>query len=98
MSVGRTPPPKADVDANAANILLSCNSVMARVADFKAWMDTQSDANLISLGYSQAEVNTLRSAFVDASLMQQIWVGSAGLATPRDMRTFAKLVWGIGIG
>src|SRR5260221_7645101 len=72
-------------------------AAFTRIQELKAWMDTQSDANLITLGYVQAEVNTLRSAITDLNTLASIFTGTVAQGvTPSDYRTFSKLLYGMG--
>jgi hypothetical protein len=96
MTVGRTPPDKNTLDSQIAGFLIQTNTALSNVATLKAFLDSQSDANLIAIGYSQGEVNTLRSAYTDAMALHDVWIGAAALTPARDLRTFAKLVWGTG--
>ncbi len=96
MTVGRTPPDKPTLDSQLAGFLLQINTAMNNVATLKAFLDSQSDANLIAIGYVQAEVNTLRSAYSDAMALHDTWIGASVFTPARDLRTFAKLVWGTG--
>jgi hypothetical protein len=96
MSVG-SPTTKATIDSTAGNIASSINVVFDRVRLFKIWLDTQIDADLITLGYTQAEVDRLRSAYVDLDKLRTIFEGSQTQSPAYDFRTFAKLIWGFGL-
>lgn len=97
MTVGRTPPDKVTLDSQIAGLLVGINNLMVNVITLKAFLDSQSDAQLIAIGYTQAEVNTLRSAYVDAKALADTWNGTSVFTPARDLRTFAKLVWGSGL-
>ena len=91
-------PSKGQVDAQAGQLSLAIMADFTRVQELKAWMDTQSDANLIALGYVQAEVNTLRSAITDLNTLASIYTGAVAQGvTPYDYRTFSKLLYGMGV-
>lgn len=86
---------KADVNNRAGNVAIAIRNDLREAAAFKAWLDTQADADLVALGFVQAEVNTLRSAFGDLNQLETIYTGAANLATAKDFRTFAKLLVGV---
>jgi hypothetical protein len=94
MSLG-FPTTKLDVDSRAGQLALTLRDDLNQIQTFKAWLDTQTDANLIALGYVQAEVNTLRSAYVDLDQFRQVYQGLATRTPAYDYRTFAKLLVGV---
>jgi hypothetical protein len=93
MAVG-FPALKTDVDARAGQLALTVRDTLRQVQIFKAWVDTQTDAALIALGYVQADVDRLRSSFVDLDKLRSIYEGTATQASTYDFRTFAKLLVG----
>jgi len=94
MSVG-LPATKSDIDNQAGRLALALRDDLGRIRLFKAWLDTQADGNLTGLTYSQAEVDTLRSAYGDLDELRAIYEGSTTLSVAKDFRTFAKLVTGV---
>jgi len=96
MSVGATIT-KLTVDSTSGNVAATLKTSFDRVQAFKTWLDTQLDADLITLGYVQAEVDRLRSAYTDLDLLRQVFQGTATQATLKDFRAFAKLIWGFGL-
>jgi hypothetical protein len=66
------PTNKLDVDARAGQLALTLRDTFVQVVNFKAWLDTQSDAQLIALGYVQAEVTLLRAAYTDLLALSNI--------------------------
>lgn len=59
------PTNKLDVDSRAGQLALTLRDTFVQVVTFKAWLDTQTDAQLIGLNYTQAEVTLLRAAYTD---------------------------------
>lgn len=97
MSVGYTTT-KSDIDNRAGSLATTLRDDLQKIRTFKAWLDTQPDGNLTGLTpvpYTQAEVNTLRSAFVDLDKLAQIYLGLTTQATTYDFQTFAKQVVGV---
>jgi len=63
---------KAAIDARAGQLALTLRDTFVQVVTFKAWLDTQTDTQLIALGYVQAEVTLLRAAYVDLTNLSNI--------------------------
>jgi hypothetical protein len=96
MAVGLTVG-KTDLDNAAGNLAKSVDVVLTQVGQLKAWMDTQTDANLTALGYLPGEVATLRSAITDLDQLRQVYQGLATRTPAYDYRQFAKLLAGINV-
>lgn len=94
MSVGY-PANKTDIDARAGQLALTVRDTLRNVQIFKAYLDTQTDAALLALGYNQTDVNTLRSAYTDLDKLRQVYEGSSSQTPAYDFRTFAKLLAGV---
>lgn len=94
MSLG-FPTAKLDVDSRAGQLTLQLRDTLVQIQQFKAWLDTQTDPQLVALGYVQAEVNTLRSAFVDLDQLRAVYQGTATRTPAYDYRTFSKLLTGV---
>ena len=58
---------KTAIDSQAGGLVVAVRDSLYRASQFSAWLQStqQSDANLIALGYTQAEVTTLKAAFTD---------------------------------
>lgn len=95
MSAGLTVA-KSDVDTTAGSIARDLNVVCARIVNFKMWLDAQLDSDLTALGYTTADVANLRSAYVDAKQLADLYAGAAVVATAKDFRTFLKRLFGLG--
>jgi hypothetical protein len=94
VSVG-FPTNKGDVDSRAGSLAVTVRDDLARIRQFKAWLDTQTDGNLTGLTYTTAEVATLRSAYTDLDKLAQVYLGLATQGTTYDFQTFAKLLTGV---
>lgn len=86
---------KNDVDNKSAQLALTLRTNCDGIRHFKIWLDTKVDADLVALGYTQGEVNILRSATADMDELRRIYEGLANLASAKDFRTFAKLLTGV---
>ena len=86
---------KQEVDAAAGSIARDLHGIVARATELKAWLDGKTDADLIALGYVQADVDAIRSAFADAAQLGAIYNGSAALAVAKNFGTFLKRLAGL---
>jgi hypothetical protein len=95
MSVG-LPVTKDEIDSRAGDTARSFQKAFEDTITMQSYLTQTADADLVTLGYTEAEVSTLKSAFSDLAQLGQIFAGSAGLAAPKDFRTFVRQVWGVG--
>lgn len=58
---------KTAIDSQAGSLVVAVRDSLYRANQFCAWLQSsqQADANLVALGYVQAEVTTLKAAFTD---------------------------------
>lgn len=94
MSVGFTAS-KADYDQRAGAIALDLRSVMERIRRLQIVLVAKTNQELLDAGYVQADVDTLKSAFVDLDKLAQVYYGLATQATTYDFQTFAKRLTGV---
>jgi len=87
---------KNDVDLMAGAMARDLLVAVTRGANFKAWLDTQLDADLTPLGYSAGDISNLRSAFSDAAQLATIFKGTATLGVAKDFAVFLKRLAGLG--
>ena len=66
MSVG-FPAGKTEIDLRSGQAVVNLRESMDTIVLIKAWLDEQTDASLLGLNYTQAEVNLLKAAFTDLS-------------------------------
>lgn len=80
MTVGR-PLGQAEINATAGQLAVMLRDALRECSDFCDLLQNTSiipnDAFLTGLGFTQAEVNTLRAAFVDAKALRQVAIGAA---------------------
>lgn len=91
---------KTAVDNTIGILAKSLRQTLTNIGYYKQWLDTQTDTQLRNAyGYavSPDEVAVLRSAVADLDKLRTIFEGTATQATVYDFRTFAKLLWGLGL-
>jgi hypothetical protein len=91
---------KAAIDSRAGSLVVAVRDNLLACSQFCAWLQSaqQSDANLITLGYVQAEVTTLKAAFTDLGgagiSLYNIAHGGTLPGGPNDFFFNAKLLTG----
>ena len=95
MSVG-LPVTKQEIDTRAGDIAREFQRNFTDVATLQMYLEATPNADLVALGYTDQEVATLKTAFVDLTQLGAIWVGAQALADPKDFRTFVRQLWGVG--
>jgi hypothetical protein len=88
---------KADVNQAVGTCARAVFSAVQLIKQHKTWLDTQTDANLIALGFVQAEVDQIRSAMTDLDQLRTVFEGTGTRTPAYDYRTFAKLMIGVGL-
>jgi hypothetical protein len=94
MSVGY-PAGKNDIDAKVGGLAVQLRNTLVEVANFKLWLDAQTDADLTAASYSATDIARLRSAINDLDRLHGIYLGTATQTTTYDFRTFAKFLTGM---
>ena len=89
-------PTRTEIDTQAGVIARSVQKAMNDVREFKYYLDGKTDQQLLALGYVQAEVDDLRSAYADLYALTDVYRGSALVAVLKDFRTFARRIFGMG--
>jgi hypothetical protein len=95
MPVG-LPVTKSEIDTRSGDTARAFQRAFEDVLTMQSYLESTATADLVALGYTDPEVATLKSAFADLTQLGQIFTGAAALATPKDFRTFVRLVWGVG--
>lgn len=85
------------IDNKAGSLFQQLDATFLRIQQFKTFLDTITDANLISLyGFVQGDLDVLRSALSDVEQLRTIYQGTVNLAVAKDFRAFAKQVYAFG--
>lgn len=81
---------KPVIDAQVGSLCIQLRDDLANVKKFKAFLDlaAQSDNNLISLGYSQAEVTLLKTNVAILDQLRQVWEGTLAVPSPVNIQSF----------
>lgn len=86
----------ADVNNNAGRVAIALRKAFEDVVVYKTWLDATTDGVLTGapINMLQADVNILRSAFVDLNQLNDIRIGNTNLLIAKDFRAFAKQLTG----
>jgi hypothetical protein len=96
MSVG-LPVTKQEIDQRAGSLALTFQRLAGDVTTLKGYLDGATEAALLELGYTSADVALLKTSMADLSqLVVKIGYGTEALATPKDFTVFLRQLWGVG--
>jgi hypothetical protein len=95
VSVGH-PISKPEIDARAGDIARGFQDLFQDVVTLQQFLSATADPDLVALGYTDADVATIKTAFGDLSQLAQIWIGAQPLPAPKDFRVFVSRLWGVG--
>lgn len=96
MSIGRTAT-QAEFNNATGAIVSALFATMDNIARVKAVLDTLTVQNLVDMGFSNGDANTLKSAFTDLDKLRTVFNGTATQTPAYDFRTFTKLALGTGL-
>lgn len=86
---------KSNIDTRAGSLAVELRDKLVEVRNFKYWLDSAIDADLVSYGYDATDISRLRSAFNDLDKLARIFLGTQDLPVAYDFRTFAKFLTGV---
>lgn len=89
------PTDKNTIDARVGSLTMGLRDTLRQIGTVKVWLDSQSDANLTSLGYSAADITLLRASFVDLDKLRLISQAGATQASVSDFFFNAKQLVGV---
>lgn len=87
---------KNAVNQTAGEICRRLNTVFRDVKSMQFYLAATADADLIALGFTQGEVNIIKSAFTDLNTLATVYEGTATQGTLKDFRAFARQLFGVG--
>lgn len=89
----------ADVNGTVGQLARQLYGALDNIRLFQAWLAATPDATLLAapFGMAQADINTLKSAMIDADKLRTIFEGTATQASTYDFRTFLKQALGVGL-
>lgn len=86
-----------NINATASSIARELDRIFLRAQQFKTWLDTVTDAQLIATyGYVQADIDVLRSSVGDLDILRTVYQGAATQGSLKDFRTFTKQLYPFG--
>lgn len=91
---------KGEINNQAGSIARNLFSTLANVAQFKAWLDGLSSADLVNIyGFAQADADNLKSAFTEMGDLNAVWNGTASayLTGAHTYQTFPRRLLGTGL-
>lgn len=89
------PTTKNDIDARVGGVIVTLRDTLESATRIKAWLDTQTDADLTGRGYTSTEVAQLKSAFTDLDNLRKVANGVQGQANANDFFFWADKLTGL---
>lgn len=86
---------RPSLDQRVGAIVVAGEAWFEDVERLKTWLDTQTDADLIALGYAQAEVDVLKSSFTDLHNLRQVAYGQGTQAAANNFFFWGSKLRGI---
>lgn len=86
---------RAAIDQRAGSTVVAVEAALDDARRMKAWLDTQVDADLVTLGYTSGEVAVLKSSFTDLDNLRQTAYGLRAQPTAASAFAFAGRLRGI---
>lgn len=68
---------KLSIDSQSGQLVFDVRESLRKVAEFKDWLDQQTDQQLVDRGYAAGDVTVLRAAIFDLDKLHQIAHGQA---------------------
>lgn len=88
---------KDRINTQAGAIAAAVFSSLQSVGEFKEWLDSVSAQDLETVySFTADDAAVLKSAYADLAALASVWAGG-NLAAPRDFRTFARRLIGVGV-
>jgi hypothetical protein len=93
-----SPNDRATTANTLASLARELDRQMLKIQQFKTWLDTVTDAELLASPFSfvQGDINVMRSATGDMDQLRTLYQGGATLGSAKDFRTFTKLTYPFG--
>jgi len=87
---------KNEIDTRSGDLARSFQRSFIQVSTLKSYLDATPDADLITLGYIQAEVTNLKTAVNEMDQLNSIFNGTANLIVAKNFKVFIMRLWGVG--
>lgn len=96
MSAG-VPFNKDQINSDIGSVTRQVYSALDNARKVQVALTATPNQTLLDLGFAQADIDSIKSAFVDLDNLRQVFEGGRTQAVAYDFRTFAKRLIGIGL-
>jgi hypothetical protein len=94
MSAG-FPQDKNAINSRAGSLSIQARDLFTQIQNFQTFLGTLTNQNLLDLGFAQADVDNIKSAFTQLDALRAIATGATGGQTAvNDYLLFAKRLIG----
>jgi hypothetical protein len=87
---------KRSIDQTCGIAAQALNVAFLNIGNAKKFLDTAQNADLILLGYTQPDIDNLKSAMADLDQLRTVFLGQAEVSPAKDFTAFARRIWGTG--
>ncbi len=89
------PSTKDVLDARMGNLAVQVRDALDAAVRLKAWLDTKTEADLVELGYTSAEVAVIKSAFTDLAALRAVANAQQSVPTANNFLFWSAQLCGI---
>lgn len=86
---------RGEIDSRVGVVAIQLRDLFAQIRIVQEYLASQTNQNLIDKGYTQGDVDIIKSAYTDLDDLRKIYEGLINLPDARDFRTFTKQLTGI---
>ena len=86
---------KNTINNNVGTVCREIDKDLATVESIKVWLDSQTDQDLIDLGFTSGDVANIKTAMNELKQLRDIYIGAVNLAVAKDFRVFPRRLQGI---
>jgi hypothetical protein len=88
---------KESINHDLGSVTRQVYASLDNVRKLKIALDGAPNQTLLDIGFTQNDIDTIRSAFTDLDNLRQIFEGGRNQMTAYDFRTFARRLIGTGL-
>lgn len=88
---------KDSINHDIGSVTRQVYAALDNVRKIKIALDGAPNQVLLDVGFTQNEIDTIRSAFADLDNLRQVFEGGRNQTTAYDFRTFARRLIGTGL-
>lgn len=88
---------KDQINSDIGSVTRQVYSALDNARKVQVALNATPNQTLLDLGFAQADIDSIKSAFTDLDNLRQVFEGGRNQTIAYDFRTFAKRLIGIGL-